>query len=59
MHSTAWKKYLLSMFLLIGSIAVMFFPFWNAKKSPFCKRDQFIHQLRIHLSCNFWTEAIY
>ena len=61
MHSTAWKKYLFRMFLLIGSIAVMSFLFRMQKESPFGKkkRDQFIHQLRIHLSCNFWTEAIY
>lgn len=64
MHSTAWKKYLFSMFLFIGSIAVMSFLF-RMQKSPLLEkkkkreRDQFIHQLRIHLSCNFWTEAIY
>ena len=39
MHSTDWKKYLFSMFLLIGSIAVMSsfleckrVPFWEKKK---------------------------
>ena len=39
MHSTAWKKYLFSMFLLIGSIAVMSFLF-RMQKSPLLEKKK-------------------
>lgn len=39
MHSTAWKKYLFSMFLFIGSIAVMSFLF-RMQKSPLLEKKK-------------------